>query len=394
MLGALITLAFCVAMTSLGRLVLRRVGLWKTEELNDPALLLALSGLLALGMVGTLTLFIGFLPGGFRWGLVVCALLALVGVAGLVGPAGNLRPRLPQEMRGVGILHFAAISVAFLFALIGALAPSDVNDWDTLAYHLAVPKLWIQAGQITYIPFIHHSNFPFAVDNLYIWGLQWGGESGAKAFMVAYFGLGILAVFGFARQRYGPSAAPWAALVFATVPVVLWESGTAYIDVAHGVYAGVGVLLAALWAEHKGRQSALLWLAALHLGLAAGSKYTGLQTILAVGLVLVWLVLTRRDGSRPRIGPVLVAGAIALLLASPWYVKNAVVNGNPVYPFFYEVFGGRNWSSEHAAVYRDEQQTFGVGRHGAGRDWSALGHAVWGLAYQPGRYVNPGQTQG
>src|SRR6202011_1887734 len=116
-------------------------------------------------------------------------------------------------------------ALAILFATVSVLAPSDTMEWDTLAYHLAVPKLWLQAGQIQPISYIHHSNFPFAVDNLYIWGLAWGGEEGAKAFTLAFHTYGIFAVFGFARQVYGELAGWWAALTWATIPAVLWLSG-------------------------------------------------------------------------------------------------------------------------------------------------------------------------
>jgi hypothetical protein len=89
-----------------------------------------------------------------------------------------------------------------------------------------------------------------------------------------------------------------------------------------------------------------------------------------------------------------VVGGLALAVASPWLVKNVINTGNPVYPFFYERLGGRDWDQRRADIYRNEQQTFGVGRMEAKRDPTALGHAVLGLAYQPGRFVNPGQTQG
>jgi hypothetical protein len=36
-----------------------------------------------------------------------------------------------------------------------------------------------------------------------------------------------------------------------------------------------------------------------------------------------------------------VAGGLALLVAAPWYIKNAIVAGNPIYPL---VWGGRGWN--------------------------------------------------
>ncbi|MBN1460537.1 MAG: hypothetical protein JXA57_13470, partial [Armatimonadetes bacterium] len=49
-------------------------------------------------------------------------------------------------------------------------------------------------------------------------------------------------------------------------------------------------------------------------------------------------------------------------VAAPWYVKSFVWTGNPVYPFFYEVFDGRYWTAERAQLYTAAQQEFGLGK--------------------------------
>jgi hypothetical protein len=67
---------------------------------------------------------------------------------------------------------------------------------------------------------------------------------------------------------------------------------------------------------------------------------------------------------------------------------------NPVYPFMYERFGGANWDERRATIYRREQDTFGIGRTNGKVDPKQVGHGILGLAYQPGRYVNPGQESG
>jgi hypothetical protein len=131
-------------------------------------------------------------------------------------------------------------------------------------------------------------------------------------------------------------------------------------------------------------ESSTTVLGGLLLGLAAGSKYTGLQALIATGIVVGFLALRRRE---TRKASVLLAAGLAVLVAAPWYVRNALVAGNPVYPFFYERLGGKWWSPHQAEIYRYEQKTFGVP---TGTPLS-IPHAILGLAYQPGRYINPGQ---
>jgi hypothetical protein len=175
----------------------------------------------------------------------------------------------------------------------------------------------------------------------------------------------------------------------------MWLSGTAYIDVANGAFAGLGLALAVLSLVEEDEHQAIL--AGILLGFAAGSKYTGLQTIAVAGIVLI--ALSRGKALK---SAVLVVG-LAVAVAAPWYVRNVVNTGNPVYPFFYGALGGKNWSRYNSEIYSHEQQTFGAARAMAepGKDYvsnpiepARFGHAVLGLAYQPGRYINPGQTQG
>jgi hypothetical protein len=129
-----------------------------------------------------------------------------------------------------------------------------------------------------------------------------------------------------------------------------------------------------------------------------GSKYTGLQTVFAVGVVaVVAMLLARRRGvEAPPFKSLIVLCGIALLIGAPWYAKNVAWVGNPVYPFFYGKLGGKNWSDWQARIYSDEQQSFGVARETpeGGIKPQRIGHAILGLAYQPGRYVNPGQAAG
>jgi hypothetical protein len=396
MLGVLITLVFSIGAVGLGRWLLGR---WTGDF--DPAARLGLHGLAGLASLGLLTLPIGLLSKGLQWGILPIVALSLVGLAlftrDLKGhPIWFVRPE------GGWALAPLVLGIALLFSLMGVLAPSDSNDWDSLAYHLAVPKMWLQQGQITFVSFIHHSNFPLTVDGLFIWGLTWGGQHGAKAFTWVFGLLTLLTLFGLARQRYDAKAGWWAALAFGTIPVVVWLSGTAYIDVPNGAFAGLGILFTA-WLIAEPEQRRFAWLAGIFLGFAAGSKYTGLQTIAACGAILLAFGLARRDVAGGFKNAVLVAG-LAVLISAPWYVRNVVNTGNPVYPFFYSILGGKNWSPYNARIYSHEQQTFGAGRAAPSAeqpdyarnplDPVRFGHAVLGLAYQPGRYINPGQIMG
>ncbi|MBV6459244.1 MAG: hypothetical protein HONBIEJF_02389 [Fimbriimonadaceae bacterium] len=337
-----------------------------------------IAGLILLGSLGTLS-FLALWAGSFSTRAATGLVIVIVITAVLCFAKGWTAD---TTRHGRALAAWILLSVPVLvFAVLTALSPPDTTEWDSMAYHLAVPKLWLQSGGLREIWFIHHSNFPFAVDSLFAFGLL-TDEWAARLFTVFFLLYGLAAVAGFVRRRLGGKAA-WIALAgFAYVPVVVWQSGTNYIDVAHGLFAGFGLLYAveALLEEHRG-----WWLPALLIGFACASKYTGLQTLAVVGLLAV--VMTVRKGAKPlRTG--LSIAIVSLVLASPWLVRNVLNTGNPVYPFFYGVLGGKDWDEFRAKIYTEEQKTFGV------LGPQNLGHAVLGLAYQPGRYNNPAPQSG
>ncbi len=92
----------------------------------------------------------------------------------------------------------------------------------------------------------------------------------------------------------------------------------------------------------------------------------------------------RRRGA---LGPALTGslgwGGAALLVGSPWYLKSWVCTGNPVYPYFFSVFGGRWWDAPMAAAYA------GSNSPGPGRGLSDALLLPWNLtmALPPGHLV-------
>jgi hypothetical protein len=96
-----------------------------------------------------------------------------------------------------------------------------------------------------------------------------------------------------------------------------------------------------------GRGYGVRWLvlSAVFAGLAAGVKYTALAffpPVLAVAAVVVLWKSSRLKG----VGAALLAPAVVLVVVSPWFIKNVAFTGNPVFPFAYKWFGGRDWSDE------------------------------------------------
>jgi 4-amino-4-deoxy-L-arabinose transferase-like glycosyltransferase len=360
-----------------GGLILRLV---RQEITGD--LMLGLAGLVGLGTVGTLFGILFLVPGAVAlWSvLVICFACSVCTGIWFKGLPKNPVPKAQKPVYNITTLFCCIAILLGLVALVGVLTPSTSLDWDSLAYHLAVPQLWIQAKHASSISFIHHSNFPGAVDSWFTVGQLIGGQTAAKTFTWWFTVYGTVAIIGFIRERFSVTTSWLCGLAFASIPMVMWESGTAYIDVANGLFAGFGFVFAALYVEKREKSDMLL--AAVLLSLAAGSKYTGLQAIFIACLVVLILIDRAEKVGAAQLG------SLAAGLSNFWYFKNWIQVGNPVYPFFYSVLGGKNWDTFNGQIYSDEQKTFGY--QGA----LNLGQSVFGLVTSPGRFTNPGPSAG
>jgi len=320
--------------------------------------------ILGIGLVGHLRLWAA---------LLVLAALAAIGWREMVrllqrAAAGmrtaTLRLRSGQASPPYSVAIF--LIAVFVLTLIGALAPARDNDYDSLVYHLTMPKVYVRDGSIHPVPWLTHSNFPFTLEMLYTVGLLAGDQSLAKLFHFGCGWLAALAVFGFARRWWGALAGWIGAAIFAAVPLAGWQMMTAYIELGLALYAFLA--LAAL-ARLGGQEQApaepatpqgWLWVAALMCGLALGVKMLGGAVLIFAVAALVWGVRSAPDRARG-IGRIALFALIAAAIASPWYIKSYLWTGNPVYPFFYEVFDGRFWTAERARDYTAAQKAFGMG---------------------------------
>ena len=285
------------------------------------------------------------------------------------------------------VIAGALLALLALVALVPALAPPSMSDWDSLAYHLSMPEMYLEKGGFHYIGFASHSNFPMLVEMLYVYPLSFGDPVAAK---LIHYWMGVMLVGAVAlvvRRHFNPNGAWLAAIAAAGMPILLWEATTAYIDLATALHTIVCVHLLLAYFDTRNRRS--LVGCALSAGFAASTKMTGLAV---VPLVLIWLIadsaVVRRTFEWKR---GLMFGVVALLAASPWYIKSLVYTGNPVYPFFYSIFGGANWSGELAANYAALQAKFGVGH-----DLASFFLTPYDLTFRsaafydtPGLYVGP-----
>jgi hypothetical protein len=230
----------------------------------------------------------------------------------------------------------AIVLLAVLIAFVGALAPEI--EYDALWYHLQLPKLWLEQGHPVDLVAEYISLYPLTWELIFGAGMVWGGPVAAKLLHFTCLPLTGLLTYQLTR-RFMPLASPWLAVaLFVTVPTVLWEATTTYIDLALALHTGL--IVYALLRYVEGRRWQWLALAVLNLGLALATKHLGLfvLAITTTGLALrLWI--EDRSLHRALVLAVLLGLLSLLLLPLPWYLRSWFASGNPFFPDLYNIFG-------------------------------------------------------
>lgn len=292
---------------------------------------LALQASLGLGIFSLAILILGSLLGlpAWLWWLLPVALGILLRRPSLSWlKQWRGLADLWQQSSAFGRMLALLCAALFLTALSIALAPP--LQFDSLTYHLALPNAYLGAEKVGYLAWIVMSGMPQNVEMLHMWAIALGGNQAATALVWLIGGVACVGLLGYLSQRWDARAA-WvglAALLAGYTPVKLLTGG--YVDWAIFLW-GLGTLT---WLEDwrlNGSRRAL-WLAGACAGFAIGSKYTAGVIALAGAMALVWHAWKRRSAFIPAL---LRFGAAATLAALPWFIKNLVTTGNPVFPFFF-----------------------------------------------------------
>jgi len=233
-------------------------------------------------------------------------------------------------------LLYIAISGFLLAEVILNLTPSISRD--ALIHHLAIPKLWLLHGGFYEIPWADFSYYPMNIDLLYLVSLYFKNNIFPK-FIHFVFGVGTgLLVYYYLRNRFGKSWGLLGFFIFFSTPVVVRLSTTAYVDLGLIFFTTASILAFVRWRDDGYKNTKWLILSAICMGLAAGSKYNALIAWFFLNLTMVFYYSRDTGRGLPALKDGVIFFIIALLIVSPWYIKNYILTGNPLYPLFDNFF--------------------------------------------------------
>ena len=315
---------------------------------------------LGLGVLSTAMLALGV--AGLLSGPVAWALLAAGGGLGAVrllraarGQLGNVDS---DSVAGPGLLARTLVLLPLCVPIVvvlyaaclppGLLWAGEARGYDVLEYHLQVPREYFDAGRILFLPHNVYASFPQGVETLYLLLMYLAGGPLAAAIpaQLLHAALGGLTVA--ALLLWTPRGWPrvLVALVAGTTVWLAYLGSLAYVELGVLFFAAVAAGL--LISEKPTLRTAFA--AGICAGLAGGCKYTAL-VLVAGALGSAWLI-GMRGGPKTRAVRLGLYGVGAILAFSPWLIRNAAFTGNPVYPFAYGWFGGRDWSAAQAEQWQ------------------------------------------
>ena len=340
---------FLAGVTLLAWLGLGSIVLVRMRKVGDP--FLDALNRLAIGAVSfaLLTLAAGW--SRLLYPAAYVPVFALTGLVGAAEVARRLRGRPLLGLRSWRWWELCLLGLLVVYVALDLLAVcAPISSPDALLYHAANPALFEQSHRIFEVPWNSSSYEPFSVEMLVLDGfLLWDSVQGAFApLLLALVALG--AVMGFSWRIAGRSAALLAGAVFFAQPFMVWEATSVFIE--SGLACALALSAWNLYRFVRYSERSGLLLAGIFAGSAAGMKYLGLIAALTMAAVAA-IVIGRRLNYRVALAFGLPAVAVAL----PWYVKNALLTGNPFYP---HVFGGLNPSA--ARELDSSMRSFGHGR--------------------------------
>ena len=261
------------------------------------------------------------------------------------------------------------------------LASVPPTSRDALIHHLAIPKLYLKHGGIYEIPNLIFTYYPMNLDLLYMGALRLGSDILPK-YLHMFFGLSTaVLLYHYLKKNISVNYARLGTIFFLSTPIIIKLSITIYVDLGLVFFSTAGLLLIFKWAENNFNTKYILT-AGVCCGLAMGTKYNGLIVFFLLTCLIPVIYInnskTKRNSlSRPFLAAILFC-CIAILVASPWYIKNMIWTGNPVFPLYDTIFNPTTISATKSASSDSIRGVFAT-RH------VLYGENIWQLLLLPVR---------
>jgi hypothetical protein len=306
---------------------------------------------------------LAFAAGAGLWGMAVSLLAfthwnyAAVHALLLAIPMVAARHTLRERLRALRPSSFAVRdagsywAMAVLLYVLGAqflMSLKPEVSADGIAMHLVVPMhMAAHHGWHFDVSQVSWAVMPMTAEWCYSTLYLLGGEFAAKLLPFACLCLSCALIVLLCRRLVSRAAALLIAAVFAATPAVQLITGAMFPDMLWATFLLAAAVLVVDWTES--RETAVLPVAGILFGAAMATK---LIAIAFVAPSLLWILVLcfspKRGIDRRNLAALAQAAVLCAIIGAPPYATAWVKTGNPVFPYFNDVF-----RSPHYAVTPD-----------------------------------------
>jgi Dolichyl-phosphate-mannose-protein mannosyltransferase len=291
-----------------------------------------------------------------RWAIPTSLGLGVLAHLGFIlGLAGLLRPvTVLIVLAGIHLLALRVwketepFHLRFRYVALGgaALLPLALltlyppTAFDATLYHLPFARGFMTSGGLPFLADLRFPVFPQVNEMLFALIMFFAPDVAVHGLQWLMTMLSAALIWSWARDAFHGVAAGWlAAAIFLGNPIVIYLSASGYVEAGLTLFTTSALYAVRRWRGSGERR--WLILAAVFAATAADTKYLGLFFVGVIGLTVLF---SRSPSERARWRSVLLFGAVAAAVLAPWYGRIYFWTGNPLFPFFPQVFGSSAWA--------------------------------------------------
>lgn len=248
----------------------------------------------------------------------------------------------------------------------GVLWSTEFGAYDALSYHLTLPQEWHAGEGIATLGHCAYSGMPSWMEAAYLHvralgaGRAVGGSSWFVSAQMLHAALAVVAALctGVAARHAGRTQGAAAQATVDAVASVLvlglpWLAVTGTLAYSESLM--LCALAAAMCVLMRGAESTVLarreLVALAFLAAASFGAKPSAALLVGIPLLLCALLLWRRRSARARALDAISCIALAALLLAPWWMRNWLATGNPLFPFAEPLLGAGAWTPEQSARF-------------------------------------------
>ena len=260
------------------------------------------------------------------------------------------KERIKKFVSPLNLLNVLLLLGSLLIAL------NPVTESDALRYHVALSEKMFQQGGLYYYPFNTFFQFPSLFEMNFDILHPAMSNHNPRIIHWCYLLLSYLLLGVLVRKHFKDLNARFLQLIFLSIPFIPIIGGWAFIELGLTFYVMLAVyLILEIRAAEKIHPSHWILLGIL-CGALVAMKYS-MMTLIPMLIALPVFYTYQKTGWSFK--PIVWMLVFMVLFSAPWFVRNYVNTGNPVYPMGYSLFGGDYWSEQNSGYYFKHAQAKG-----------------------------------